>query len=76
VLTSLTDAGIPFAVGGTYAMEELAGLVRQTKDLDLFVRAHDWPLSSAGSSPRRGSARRSSSRTGWARRAGTSCSWI
>jgi hypothetical protein len=44
VLTSLTDAGIPFAVGGTYAMEELAGLVRQTKDLDLFVRRDDWPL--------------------------------
>jgi aminoglycoside-2''-adenylyltransferase len=43
VLVTLTDAGIPFAVGGTYAMEELAGLVRQTKDLDLFVRRDDWP---------------------------------
>ena len=42
VLTSLTDAGIPFAVGGTFAMEELAGLVRQTKDLDLFLRRKDW----------------------------------
>jgi aminoglycoside-2''-adenylyltransferase len=44
VLNSLVEAGIPFAIGGTYAMEELAGLVRQTKDLDLFVRRDDWPL--------------------------------
>jgi hypothetical protein len=41
VLTSLHDAGIPFLVGGTFAMERLAGIARQTKDLDLFVRRQD-----------------------------------
>ena len=44
VLASLRDARIPFLVGGTYAMERLAGLTRQTKDLDLFVLREDWPL--------------------------------
>src|SRR5438552_3396709 len=41
VLAGLHDAGIPFLVGGTFAMEKLAGIVRQTKDLDLFVRKQD-----------------------------------
>lgn len=41
VLTTLHDAGIPFLVGGTFAMERLAGIARQTKDLDLFVRRQD-----------------------------------
>jgi hypothetical protein len=41
VLTSLHDAGIPFLVGGTFAMERLAGIARQTKDLDLFVKRED-----------------------------------
>jgi hypothetical protein len=41
VLASLHDAGIPFLVGGTFAMERLAGIARQTKDLDLFVRRQD-----------------------------------
>jgi hypothetical protein len=44
VLACLRGARIPFLVGGTYAMERLAGLTRQTKDLDLFVRREDWPL--------------------------------
>src|SRR5262245_11380612 len=43
ILASLTDAGIPFVVGGTYAMERLAGISRRTKDLDLFVMREDWP---------------------------------
>ena len=41
VLGGLHDVGIPFLVGGTFAMEKLAGIVRQTKDLDLFVRKQD-----------------------------------
>jgi hypothetical protein len=41
VLTSLHDAGIPHLVGGTFAMERLAGIARQTKDLDLFVKRQD-----------------------------------
>jgi hypothetical protein len=43
VLASLHDAGIPFVVGGTYALERLAGFARRTKDLDLFVLREDWP---------------------------------
>ena len=44
VLASLHDAGVAFVVGGTYAMERLAGVTRQTKDLDLFILEDDWPL--------------------------------
>lgn len=42
VLWYLREAGIPYLVGGTYALEHHAGLVRDTKDLDLFVRRADW----------------------------------
>jgi hypothetical protein len=42
VLWHLRHAGIPYLVGGTYALEHHAGLVRATKDLDLFVRRADW----------------------------------
>jgi hypothetical protein len=42
VLWHLREAGIPYLVGGTYAMEHHAGLIRGTKDLDLFVRRADW----------------------------------
>ncbi len=38
----LHEAGIPYLVGGTYALEHYAGLRRHTKDLDLFVRRADW----------------------------------
>ena len=44
VLASLHDAGVAFVVGGTYALERLAGVARQTKDLDLFVLEDDWPI--------------------------------
>jgi hypothetical protein len=44
VLQSLQDAGVAFVVGGTYAMERLAGVARQTKDLDLFVLEDQWPI--------------------------------
>lgn len=42
VLWHLREAGIPYLVGGTYALEHHAGLIRNTKDLDLFVRRADW----------------------------------
>ena len=42
VLWHLREAGIPYLVGGTYALEHHAGLVRHTKDLDLFLRRADW----------------------------------
>lgn len=37
-LTCLRNAGIPFLVGGAFGLETYTGLVRRTKDLDLFVR--------------------------------------
>lgn len=42
IIWNLHEAGIPYLVGGTYALEHHAGLVRETKDLDLFVRRADW----------------------------------
>ncbi|MCY0998785.1 nucleotidyltransferase family protein [Myxococcus sp. MISCRS1] len=37
----LTDAGIPFLVGGAYAFAHYTGLYRDTKDLDLFLHRKD-----------------------------------
>jgi hypothetical protein len=40
-LRSLTDAHVPFLLGGAWAMARLAGVRRRTKDIDLFVRPSD-----------------------------------
>ncbi len=40
-LRALSDAGVPFLVGGAWAMARLAGIRRYTKDIDLFVRPRD-----------------------------------
>jgi hypothetical protein len=53
VLGLLQEGRIPFLVGGAYALERYAGVLRRTKDLDLFLRARDCGrclrlLSSAG----------------------------
>jgi hypothetical protein len=40
-LTLLNEASIPYLVGGAYAMERYTGIVRRTKDIDVFVQAHD-----------------------------------
>lgn len=40
-LNILIDAQIPFLIGGAYALERHTGIVRYTKDLDLFVRPGD-----------------------------------
>ena len=37
-LTVLNEAGVPYLVGGAYAMGTLAGIERHTKDIDLFAR--------------------------------------
>jgi hypothetical protein len=37
----LEQAGVPYAVGGAYALAHYAGIVRHTKDLDLFLRERD-----------------------------------
>ncbi len=40
-LQTLRDAGIPFMVGGAHALAPYTGVVRDTKDLDLFLRRRD-----------------------------------
>ncbi|MGX2040231.1 nucleotidyltransferase family protein [Methylocaldum sp. MU1018] len=40
-LKLLNDAGVPFLVGGAYALERYTGISRHTKDLDIFVRPGD-----------------------------------
>ena len=47
VIDALTARGVPFLVGGTYAMDTYAGISRETKDLDLFLRRQDWPAAVA-----------------------------
>ncbi|WP_410477947.1 nucleotidyltransferase domain-containing protein [Myxococcus sp. MxC21-1] len=37
----LSDARIPFLVGGAYAFAHYTGIYRDTKDLDLFIRKDD-----------------------------------
>src|SRR4051794_38341037 len=39
----LDAAGVPFLVGGAYAMERYTGIARHTKDFDVFVRPQDSP---------------------------------
>lgn len=41
VLRRLLDARVPFVVGGAYALTHYTGVVRPTKDLDLFLRQDD-----------------------------------
>ncbi len=43
VLDVLRQSGPPFLVGGAYALARYTGVVRHTKDLDLFVRPADAP---------------------------------
>jgi Nucleotidyl transferase of unknown function (DUF2204) len=38
---TLMNAGIPFLVGGTLALKHFAGIARDTKDLDVFLRKRD-----------------------------------
>src|SRR5207244_3914485 len=40
-LTSLNASGIPFLVGGAFALSRYTGICRDTKDLDIFVRPSD-----------------------------------
>jgi len=43
VLITLAEADLPFVVGGALALRYYTGIVRHTKDLDLFVRLEDYP---------------------------------
>jgi len=42
-LRLLKESGIPFLLSGTYAVTAFTGLVRPTKDLDVFCKAGDYP---------------------------------
>jgi hypothetical protein len=42
-LGALHEAGIPFLLGGGYALRHWTGIARDSKDLDLFVTAKDRP---------------------------------
>ena len=41
VLRALCEGGVPFLVGGGYAMRQLAGVTRASPDLDVFVAPDD-----------------------------------
>ena len=41
-LTLLNESGIPYLVGGAYALERYTGIERHTKDFDVFVRKGDY----------------------------------
>src|SRR5215210_3201243 len=40
-LLALNDAGIAYLVGGAFALQPYTGLVRDTKDFDIFLRPED-----------------------------------
>jgi hypothetical protein len=42
-LDALRQADVPFLVGGAYALNHYTGIVRHTKDFDLFIRRGDVP---------------------------------
>lgn len=42
-LRILKETGIPFLVGGTFAVNFYTGIGRPTKDLDIFCKASDYP---------------------------------
>lgn len=42
-LKLLAESSIPFLLSGTYAVTSYTGVVRPTKDLDIFCKASDYP---------------------------------
>ena len=42
-LRTLNEAGVPFVVGGAFALKHYAGMGRATKDLDVFLCRRDLP---------------------------------
>ncbi len=40
-LELMREAGIPFMIGGAYALRHYTGIYRDTKDLDIFIRPSD-----------------------------------
>jgi hypothetical protein len=42
VLETLNASGVPFLLGGAYALNCYTGISRNTKDLDIFIRRQDY----------------------------------
>ncbi|MFE1600535.1 hypothetical protein [Methylobacterium sp. ID0610] len=42
-IAELVASGLPFLLAGTYALSAYTGIVRETKDLDVFCKAGDAP---------------------------------
>src|SRR5690606_23415802 len=42
-LDELNRSGIPYMIGGSFALREYAGIFRDTKDMDIFCREQDCP---------------------------------
>ncbi|HEV8472733.1 MAG TPA: nucleotidyltransferase [Methylomirabilota bacterium] len=40
-LPKLSRSGVPFLIGGAFALERYTGIARDTKDLDIFLRRRD-----------------------------------
>jgi len=40
-LARLAESGVPFLIGGAFALERYTGIARNTKDLDIFLRPRD-----------------------------------
>jgi hypothetical protein len=40
-LARLSESGVPFLIGGAYALERYTGIARDTKDLDIFLHRRD-----------------------------------
>lgn len=40
-MRTLKEAGVPFLIGGTYAFTRYTGIVRPTKDIDIFLKQND-----------------------------------
>jgi Nucleotidyl transferase of unknown function (DUF2204) len=48
VLEVLNEKQVPYAVSGAFALREHTGICRYTKDLDVFLSAHDVPTALDG----------------------------
>ncbi|MDJ1470800.1 nucleotidyltransferase [Xanthocytophaga flava] len=42
-LTMLNEAGLSYLVGGAFALQQYTGIYRDTKDLDIFCKASEYP---------------------------------
>jgi hypothetical protein len=42
-MLTMQKGGLPFLVGGAYALARFTGIERHTKDFDVFIRREDWP---------------------------------